>query len=343
MKRVLPIFMAWAMAVTITGCSRNTKSVESTPQAPKSTVIESVIQREEESGELEGGPAKGPGTIEITHELGTVKVPYNPQNIAALDLAALDMLDALGVGERVTGVPKKSSVSYLDSYVEDKNVAHLGSVKEVDMEALYSLQPEVIFIGGRLSEDYDSLSKIAPVVLLSIDRELGYMASFKKNAESIASIFGLEDEAIQRIKGFDTRLAIIEEAAKGKTAITGLVTSGSMSTLGEGSRCSLIIDEAGFENSASDVNSTHGDSASFELLLEKNPDYLFILDRDNAIDSDGGKAAKEVVENEIVMKTDAFRNGRIIYLTPDVWYLSEGGITATDQMIKDLEKGVLGL
>lgn len=31
---------------------------------------------------------------------------------------------------------------------------------------------------------------------------------------------------------------------------------------------------------------------------------------------------------------------KIIYLTPDVWYLSEGGITATDRMLKDLEEGI---
>jgi iron complex transport system substrate-binding protein len=34
---------------------------------------------------------------------------------------------------------------------------------------------------------------------------------------------------------------------------------------------------------------------------------------------------------------DAYKNGHIVYLTPDVWYLAEGGITATDVMLRDLE------
>ena len=66
-----------------------------------------------------------------------------------------------------------------------------------------------------------------------------------------------------------------------------------------------------------------------------------MLDRDSAIGAEGSQTAQEVMENEIVMKTNAYQSGQIIYLTPDVWYLAEGGITATDTMIRDLEQGVL--
>lgn len=278
--------------------------------------------------------------ISITHTLGTTEVSYNPKKIVALDLAALDILDALELGDRVVGVPKKSSVNYLTSYNENKDIANLGSVKEVDMEALNSLQPDVIFIGGRLSSEYEELSKIAPTICISIDHEKGYISSAKKNADNIASLFGAEKKAEKLFQDFETRIAALKDASLEKTAIIGLVTSGSLSTLGSQSRCSMIVNEVGFENSAADVDSTHGDSASFELLLQKNPDYIFVLDRDTAINSDGAKAAKEVMENEIVKKTQAYQNGRIIYLTPDVWYLSEGGITATDRMLKDLEEGI---
>jgi len=60
----------------------------------------------------------------------------------------------------------------------------------------------------------------------------------------------------------------------------------------------------------------------------------------SAIRTRASKAAREVMENEFVMKTDAYKNGRIVYLTSDAWYLAEGGIMATDTMPKDLEAGV---
>ncbi len=310
-KKIAVIVLAGAVALAAAGC-----------QSSENTAAESE-------------------TVTLTHSMGTTEVPYEPQKIAALDLAALDILDGLGLGEKVAGIPKKSSVSYLASYIDNSGIVNLGSVKEVDMEALNSMEPDLIIIGGRLASEYERLSKIAPTILVEIDHESGYLDSSRKNVENIASLYGKAEEAEQIFADFEARIEALRAAAEGKTSITGLVTSGSMSTLGNGSRCSLITNEAGFENAAADVNAAHGDAASFELLLDKDPDYIFVLDRDTAINSEGAKTAKEVMDNEIVYKTSAYRNGRIVYLTPDVWYLSEGGIRATDTMIRDLEAGIL--
>ena len=38
------------------------------------------------------------------------------------------------------------------------------------------------------------------------------------------------------------------------------------------------------------------------------------MDRDQAIGADGAQTAKEIMENELVMQTDAYKNGKIIYL-----------------------------
>ena len=132
-----------------------------------------------------------------------------------------------------------------------------------------SLEPDIIFIGGRLSAEYENIANIAPTVLLTIDNATGYINGFKANVGTIASIFGMEQATDELLAGFDARIAALNEAAAGNTAIVGLVTSSSFNTLGNGTRCSLICNEAGFENLANDVDSTHGDSASFELLLEK--------------------------------------------------------------------------
>lgn len=321
-KRIGIMILAGTMMLAAAGCAKTGDAVKPETEIPSA-----------DSTKTE--------TMTVTHSLGTTEVPYEPQRIAALDLAALDILDSLGLGDRVVGIPKKSSVSYLTAYIDNGEITNLGSVKEVDMEALNSLEPDLIIIGGRLSSEYENLTKIAPTIGVQIDHEEGYLTSARSNVEMIASLYGKEEEAQEIFAGFEARIQALHAAAEGKTSITGLVTSGSMSTLGNGSRCSLITNEVGFENAAADVNATHGDSASFELLLDKNPDYIFVLDRDTAINADGAKVAKEVMDNEIVHKTNAYQNDQIVYLTPDVWYLSEGGITATDTMLKDLEAGVL--
>lgn len=270
-----------------------------------------------------------------------ISVPYDPERVAILDMAVLDMMDSWGLGDKVVGMPKSSKIDYLMEYNNDEDIVNLGTLKEVDMEALMSSEPDIIFIGGRLSAQYDELSKIAPVVYIATDYEKGTVQSLKENAQNIAKIFGKEEVAKEQTTSFDKRIADLKTAADGKTAIIGLVTSSNFNTLGDGSRCSLIGNEIGFTNVANDVDSSHGNESSFELLVEKNPEYIFVLDRDSAINTEGAKLAEEVMDNELVHMGDAYKNGNIIYLTPTVWYLAEGGITAMDVMLQDLEKGIL--
>ncbi len=203
----------------------------------------------------------------------------------------------------------------------------------------------MIFISGRLASSYDALSEIAPVVYLSTDTEIGVVESVRKNASTIASLFGLEEKVEELMAGFDARIAALQEAAAGKTAIVGMCTSGSFNVLGNDGRCSIIGVEVGFENIGVDAQidtSTHGNEASFEFIVDKDPDYIFVMDRDAAIGTDGAKLAQEIMENELVMGTRAYQEGHIVYLAhPAVWYTAEGGITALDTMLSDLETTLL--
>ena len=271
-----------------------------------------------------------------------VEVPFNPQRIAILDMAALDILDALNLGDRVIGMAS-TTLPYLNTYSSNKSLANLGTIKEADLEAVMASEPDIIFIGGRLSASYDVLSQIAPVVQLAVDRNLGVVESVRQNATTIASIFGKEGEVEALMAAFDQRIAALEDFAQDKNAVIGLCTSGGFNVLGNDGRCSIIGTEIGFENiGASDVTSTHGNESSFELLVKLNPQYLFVLDRDAAIQAQGAKLAKEIIENQLVMKTDAYKNENIIYLdNPAVWYTAEGGITALDIMLQDLEVALL--
>ena len=137
-------------------------------------------------------------------------------------------------------------------------------------------EPDVIFIGGRLSASYDALSEIAPVVFLATDTEIGVVESVRNNATTIASMFGLEAQVDELMAGFDARIEALAAFAEGKNAIVGLCTSGSFNILGSDGRCSIISVEVGFDNLGDgDVTATHGNESSFELVVELDPDYMF--------------------------------------------------------------------
>lgn len=331
MKKMLSFALAGVMALSLTACSvqDNDSSSDGSGQSMGDTLESVTITTRNGASQL----------VEL-------EVPYNPQRIAVMDLAALDILDKLEQGHRVVGVSKGSYVDYLQEYVSDDNIVNLGTIKEADLEATMACDPDVIFIGGRLSSSYDALSEIAPVVYLATDTELGVVESVRQNATTIASMFGLEEKVDELMAGFEGRITALQEVSDGKTAIIGMCTSGSFNVLGNDGRCSIIGVEAGFQNVGVDANidtSTHGNEASFEFVVSKAPEYIFVMDRDAAIGTDGAKLAQEIVENELIMGTEAYQNGNVIYLDhPAVWYTAEGGITALDVMLSDLETKLLG-
>jgi len=323
MKKLLTMLCA-LMLVSLVACSSKT-TVEETA-TPETTEMPTTVKLQSYNG---------------NRELVEVEVPYNPQRIAVMDMAALDIIDALGVGSSVVAT-SKVSLEYLSAY---KDLGTLGSIKEADMEAVNAAAPEVIFIGGRLSKSYDELSKIAPVVFLPGSKE-GTVASVKANALAIASLFGKEAEVDTLMSQFDGRIATLKEFASGKSAIVGLTTGGALNVLGNDGRCSIVGVEIGFENIGVDANidtSTHGNEASFEYIVEKDPDYIFVMDRDAAIGKEGATLAADLLNNDLVNSTRAVKEGHlVIFENPLVWYTAEGGITALDIMLSDMEKG-LGL
>lgn len=316
MKKLLTFMLSMLLTLTITGCSTTSQEDKSDNE----TVTITSLNADGEEIQLE--------------------VPYDPERVAILDMAALDIIDNLGRGDRVVG-SASTSLDYLQDYVNNDAIANLGTIKEADLEAVMACEPDIIFIGGRLSASYDALSEIAPVVYLSTDTELGVVESTRKNATTIATIFGLENEITEKMSGFDTRIETLKATANGQNAIIGMATSGSFNVLGNDGRLSLIVNEIGFNNVGAQSASTHGNETSFEFIVETNPDYMFVMDRDSAIGTEGAQLAQEIVENELVMQTDTYKNGHIIYLAhPAIWYTAEGGITALDYMLQDLESAL---
>jgi iron complex transport system substrate-binding protein len=380
MKKRLALLLIAVMAMGLVACGKakdgktettgNTtvETIETTEPATETTTDAAQVS---ESTETNAPESVKITTLNANKEEVEITVPYNPQRIAILDLAALDIIDNLGLGDRVVGTAN-TSIDYLSAYVNNKEIKNLGTIKEADLEAVMECEPDVIFIGGRLSASYDALSEIAPVIYLSTNSEIGLVESVTKNATTIASLFGMESDIEKKTADFAERIAALQAVAEGKTALVGMTTSGSFNLLGNDGRCSIIGAEIGFNNLTASANgeqsgngynknsegqkpegkkgndnsdnsgSPHGNESSFETVVAQNPDYIFVMDRDRAIGTEGVQLAQEIMENELVMSTDAYKNGNIVYLEhPAVWYTAEGGITALDVMLQDLESALL--
>ncbi|CAM3616734.1 siderophore ABC transporter substrate-binding protein [Cytobacillus oceanisediminis] len=291
---------------------------------------------QEANGSDEGSKTES-NEITIKHQLGETPVKVNPEKVVVFDFGVLDTLDKLGV--KVTGVPQVNIPQYLSKF-EDSKYENVGSLKEPDFEKISEIEPELIIISGRQQEAYEELSEIAPTIFMGVDTSK-YMQSFKENTKTLGEIFGKEEEAEKELASIEESIAALKEkaTADGSNGLIILANEGSLSAYGSASRFGIVHDVFGVKPADDKIEvSTHGQSVSSEYIVDKDPDYLFVIDRGAAVE--GESSAKQIIENELVKKTKAYKNDHIVYLNPDYWYLSGGGLVSVAEMVKEIEKGL---
>ncbi len=329
MKKILSLMMAFAMAISMAACG-HTEPAAGMESKPETVTIQA---------------------LNANKEMVDVEVPYDPQRIAILDMPALDIVDALGLGDRVVG-SAAVSIEYLTDYNPDDSkgmIMNLGTVKTADLEKVAACEPDIIFIGGRLSAVYADLEAIAPVVYLAVDYEKGIVESTRYNAQTIASIFGKEAAVDGMFADFQPRMDALNAVLKGRNVLLGMYNANALGLMGTASQLNMIANELGANNLSETVGetqkATHGEEASWETILTLDPEYMFILDRSTATGAadEGVMGAREVIENELIRELDVYKNGRIVYFIEhaNVWYTSTGGVQALDTMLSDLEGALL--
>ncbi|MGG7057969.1 siderophore ABC transporter substrate-binding protein [Clostridium nigeriense] len=314
-KKIIAILgMVMALSVGVMGCTSNSAGTDS-----------NVAAQEENK------------TIVVTDQNGEVEVPVNPKNVVVLDYGSLDIMSKLGV--EPVALPKGSLPEYLSQYKDEKYI-DLGGVKEFDLEKINAAEPDLIIIEGRQESYYEDLKKIAPVLYLgTVNNDI--FASAENNAKILGQIFEKEDSVTSELESLNKRVEAVKAKVEenNSTALIAMFNEGSLSAYGVGSRYDMVYSKFGFKVVDESIESSnHGQGISFEYIKEKNPDYLFVLDR-GAIT--GAQASvKEAMENELVKTTKAYEDGHIVYVDPQAWYVGGSGLMAIDVIISDMETAV---
>ncbi|MDR2222933.1 MAG: siderophore ABC transporter substrate-binding protein [Flavobacteriaceae bacterium] len=276
--------------------------------------------------------------VSVEHLSGSTEVNVNPKNTVVLTYGIMDSFDDLGI--EFKGAPKGNIPAYLSKYADDANITDVGGIKEPNMEKVNAIEPELIIISARTASMYDEFSKIAPTINLDIDTK-DYMNSFKANQRTIGKLFGKEELVEKELKDIDGRLARINDktSKSEKTGLVVLANEGRLSAYGKGSRFGIIHDVFGVKPADKNIEvSTHGQAISNEFIKELNPDYIFVIDRGAAIKR--ASMGKEEFANALVKQTNAYKNDKIIFLNPEVWYLSGGGLKSIKMMLDEVEQAI---
>lgn len=275
--------------------------------------------------------------VTITDANGEITVPYQPKKVVVFDNSALDTLNTLGIGDVVVGTPTSNLPSFLSDF---KAVESAGGIKEPDMEKINQMQPDLIIISGRQRDFLPDLEKIAPTIFFEVDSTDTWQ-SIQHNALALGQIFGKEAEAQTALDELATQISDTKEKAEAtnERALVVLMNEGELSAYGNGSRFSIVHDTFGFKQADEAIEaSTHGQNISYEYILQKNPDVIFVVDRTKAVGGD--QTETSLADNDLVKDTNAGKNGKVIVLNSEVWYLAGSGLESLKIMLDDVNQAL---
>lgn len=274
--------------------------------------------------------------VTIDNITDNVAVPVNPDRVVALGYGALenmDLIDANVVGTSKAGLPH-----YLSKYENDPLVMDLGNLVEANMRAINELQPDLIFLGAGLMDFYKELSEIAPTVIPTFDAE-DQMGALKKNLNDLARIFNRQDTCNKAYEKIQEKIVDTKNKTRlsNEKALVVLPHKERLSVYGSGSCFGLIHKVLGINEAVIGLDTHlhfHNTSVSKEFIQHANPDILFVIDRNAAMDD--MVLNNNNVENEFICQTDAYKNDKVVYLDPEAWGLPGSGTISMNIMIDEV-------
>ena len=264
---------------------------------------------------------------------GEVEIAKTPERIAVYDIGALDTLIALGLGDKIVGIPGEK---FADDF-STPNAKEVGTLFEPDLEALNAVKPDLIIVASRSASKLDEVKVVAQAVDLSVPGENAYQEGLAR-LNALGVVFGKEAEA----KKVTDELNALRDEVKALSADKGkvlalLVNGAKIALYGPDSRAGWLQKELGLQLVHNEkMSGRHGDPVSFEYIAQENPDWIYALDRLAAIGEDGA-SAKQTLDNELVHGTTAWKKGQVIYPQTKHIYIDIGGPASLRHSLEELK------
>ncbi len=284
--------------------------------------------------------AYSPVTVE--HKLGKTVIQRQPQRVAALEMNEVDMLDQLGVP--VTGMVKDFVPHFLVKYKNDAKVADLGAIVQPNLERVHALKPDLILITPLQANHYQELSDIAPTVHFDIDfknSQTGHFDTVKQHLLTLGRIFHKEALARDKAAALDAQVQQVRSITQNRPerALIVLHNNGAFSSFGAQSRYGFVYSTLGVKQASAAVEAgLHGQPVSSEFIQQANPDILYVVDR-TAVMERKAVLKPEDVANPLLRQTNAWKNGRVVFVDADAWYTTGASPTSLRIVMKDVLKG----
>ncbi|WP_045378514.1 siderophore ABC transporter substrate-binding protein [Vibrio campbellii] len=280
--------------------------------------------------------------IVIEHNLGETVISSRPQRVAALDMNEVDFLDQLNIP--IAGMVKDFIPHFLEAYKASPEIVDLGAIVQPNMEKVYALKPDLVLMTPLHTTQYEELSQLAPTLHFDIDYRNSrghHVDVIKKHLVDLGEIFGKQELAQQKVAEIDAKVAEVRAVTteRPEKALVVMHNNGAFSSFGVESRYGFVFDVLGVKPASEKIEtSLHGQPISSEFISQANPDILYIIDR-TAVMQGKPIIDAEHLANPLLRQTKAWKNGHVVFVDPDAWYITSASVTSLKIVIDDVIKG----
>lgn len=198
-----------------------------------------------------------------------VQLDEPAMRIISLAPSLTELLYAAGAGDKLVGV-----VEYSDYPEAAKTLPIIGRYDMLDMEKILQLQPDLV-VAWQSGNPRASVNRLRELGLTVYIAEPKSLESIPSHIRRLATLAGTESDAAMVIAEFETKLAALSAAYRGKTAVRTFyqVWDKPLISAGGNELINDIIQLCGGLNIFADINLL-APKVSIEAVLTRNPEAI---------------------------------------------------------------------
>ena len=280
MKKILVLLLSLFMVLSLAGC----KDQKETPAQEPDTVIE------------------------ITDQVGRQVTLEKPaEKVVSTYYLVTASLLTLGLKDRIVGVEMKADSRQLYKLAarEMLDLPGVGSGKEINVEEIAKLEPDVVFLPKKQKDAAEVLGDLG-IQSIVVDPET--YDRFNELVMIIGKVCGVEDKASQLTAYYDGIVSEVSSLTENAEHPTVYVAGDSswLHTCGGKMYQSEMAKIAGGECVTASLDSDKWTDVSVEQLLQWDPEYIFVVNYaeysiDDLMGDEVLKDLRAIKENKVLM------------------------------------------
>ena len=244
--------------------------------------------------------------VTVTDQAGrSVTIEEEPQRLITAYYISSSLLIALDVDERIVGIENKPAKRAVYALSEPAllDLPQIGSAKELDIEAVMALEPDLLIVPMKLKNTVPTLEELGLTVLV-VDPE---------DRQRLNGMIQLIGQAVNRN---ERAASLLDWSAAQQSFLTEALTdaetpavylagnSSMLKTAGDAMYQADMIRLAGGSNVAGAIEDTYWAEINYEQLLTWDPEYIILA-------ADADYTVEDVLADPNMADCKAVVNGHV--------------------------------